>query len=51
MNLDLLFVAQNGVMLQLCETAASQNHHSCHFADKGAERGYCDESDVILCVK
>ena len=34
---------------------ASQNHsepncHSCQFADKWAERGYYDESNVALCV-
>ena len=41
-ELDLLFVAQNGVMseLQLAKTAP--------LADKWAERGYYDESDVIL---
>ena len=31
-------------------TTASQNHHSCQFAEKWAERSYYDESDV-LCVK
>ena len=35
-------------------TAASQNFHSCQFADKQAdkqaERGYYDESDIVLCV-
>ena len=41
---------QNGVVLELYRTAASQNCHSCQFADKQAERGYYDESDVPLCV-
>jgi len=35
LNLNLLFVAQNGIMLEFCRTAASQNHHSCQFADNG----------------
>jgi len=51
LNLDLLFVAQNGVVLQLRGTAASQNRHSCQFADKRAERGYNNQSHVILCMK
>ena len=51
LNLDHLFVAQNGVMLQLRGTAASQNRHSCQFADKWAERGYYNQSDVVLCMK
>ena len=51
LNLDHLFVAQNGVMLQLRGTAASQNRHSCQFTDKRAERGYCNECDVVLCEK
>jgi len=50
LNLD-LFVAQNGVVLELRGTAASHNRHSCQFADKRAERGCCDESYVVLCVK
>ena len=50
LNLDLLCVAENGVVLELCRTAASQNCHSCQFADIWAERGYYDESDVVLCV-
>ena len=37
--------------LELCRTAASQNHHSCQFAAKWGERGYYDKSDVALCVK
>ena len=41
---------ENGVVLELCKTPASQNCHSCQFADKRAERGYCDESDIVLCV-
>jgi len=49
LTLDLLCVAQNGVVLEL-KTAASQNCHSCQFADKRGERGYYDESDVILCM-
>ena len=50
-NLDLLLLPQNGIVLELCRTAASQNHHCYQFAGKWAERGYCDESDVVLCVK
>jgi len=50
LNLDLLYVAENGVMLELRRTAASQNCHSCQFADKWGERGYYDENDVVLCV-
>jgi len=50
LNLDLLCVAQNGVMLELHITADSQNCHSCQFADKQDERGYYDESDVVLCM-
>jgi len=49
-NLDLLCVAQNGIVLELCRTAASQNCHSCQFADKQVERGYYEESNVILCM-
>ena len=47
-NLDL---PQNGVVLELCRTAASQNHHCYQFAERWAERVYYDESDVVLCVK
>jgi len=47
LNLDL---AENGVVLELRRTAASQNCHFCEFADKRGERGYYDESDVVLCV-
>ena len=50
LNLDLLCVAENGVVLELCRTAARQNCHYCQFADKRGERGYYDESDVVLCV-
>ena len=50
LNLDLLCVAQNGVVLELCRAKVSQNCHSCQFADKQAERGCYDESDVVLCV-
>jgi len=50
LNLDLLCVAQNGVVLELCITTASQNCYSCQFADKWGERGYYDESDVVLCI-
>jgi len=32
------------------EPPLSPNCHSCQFADKRAERGYYDESDVVLCV-
>ena len=32
------------------QNRASQNCHSYQFADKRAERGYYDESDVVLCV-
>jgi len=42
--------AQNGVVLELRRTAASRNCHFCQFADKWAERGYYDDSDVVLCV-
>jgi len=38
-------------MLELRRIAASQNCHSCQFANKRAERGYYDESDIVLCVK
>ena len=51
LNLDLLCVAQNGVVLELRRIAANQNCHSRQFANKQAERGYYDESDIILCVK
>jgi len=47
LNFDLL---KNGVVLELHKTTASQNCHSCQFADKRAERGYYNESDVVLCV-
>jgi len=50
LNLNLLCVAQNGVVLEIRRTAASQNYHSCQFADKWAERGYYDESDIVLCM-
>ena len=50
LNLDLLCVAENGVVLELRRTAASQYCHSCEFADKRGERGYYDESDVVMCV-
>ena len=49
LNLD-LFVAQNGVVLEVCRTAASQNHRSCQFADKQDERDYYIKSDVVLCM-
>ena len=51
LNLDLLCVAQNGVVLELCRITASQNCRSCQYANKRAERGYYDESDIVLCVK
>ena len=51
LNLDLLCVTQNGVVLKLRRIAGSQNCHSCQFANKQAERGYYDESDIVLCVK
>jgi len=51
LNLDLLFVPQNGIVLELHRNAASQNRHNCQFADKRAERGYNNESNVVLCVK
>jgi len=47
LNLNPLFAAQNGIVLELCRTTACQNHHSCQFADKWVERGYYDESDVL----
>jgi len=37
--------------LELRRTVASQNCHSCQFADKRAKRGYYDESDVVMYVK
>ena len=49
LNLDLLCVAQNGAVLELRRIAASQNCHSCQFANERAERGYYDESDIVLC--
>ena len=51
LNLDLLCVAQNGVVLELRRITARQNCHSCQFANKWAERGYYDKSDIVLCVK
>jgi len=51
LNLDLLCAAQNDVMLELRRIAASQNCHSCQFANKRAERGYYNESDIVLCMK
>ena len=51
LNLELLCVAQNGVVLELRRIAASQSCHSCQFANKRAERGYYDKSDIVLCVK
>ena len=50
LNLDLLCV-ESGVVLEIRRIAASQNCHSCQFANKLAERGYYDESDIVLCVK
>jgi len=50
LNLDPLYVAQNGVVLELCRTVVSQNCHSRQFADKQAEWGFYDKSDVVLCV-
>ena len=50
LNLNLLCVAQSDVVLELCRTTASQNPHSHQFADKRAERGYYNESNVVLCV-
>ena len=51
LNLNLLCVAQNGVMLELCRITASQNCHSCQFANKQAERGYYDKSDIVNSVR
>ena len=53
-----LCVAEDGVVLELRRIAAliaaliaaSQNCHSCQFADKRGERGYYDESDIVLSV-
>jgi len=47
LNLDLLCVAQNGIVLepQLAKTATLAGLH------KWAEKGYYDKSDAILCVK
>jgi len=50
LNLDLLCVAQNGVVLELRRTVASQNCHSRQFVDKQAKWGFYDEGDVVLCV-
>jgi len=50
LKLNLWFSVSN-VMLELGRTAASQNHHSCRFADKRAKRGYYNKSNVVLCVK
>ena len=33
------------------ESQLCQNCHSCQFANKRAERGYYDQSDIVLCVK
>jgi len=43
-----LSAAQNGVVL---EPQLAKTHRSCQSADKLAERGYYDESDVFLCEK
>ena len=51
LTLDLLCVAQNGIVLEIRRIAASQNCHSYQFANQQAERGYYDESDIVLCVK
>jgi len=48
LNLNLLCVAQNGIVLELRRIKASQNCNSCQFANKRAERGYYDESDIVL---
>ena len=45
-----LLLPQNGLVLEHCRITASQNHHSYQFADKWAERGYYDESNVVLCM-
>ena len=42
---------QNGIVLELCRTAATQNHHSCQLIAKQAEGGYYDESDIVLYIK
>ena len=51
LNLKLLCVAQNGVVSELHRYRSSPNCQSCQFANKRAERGYYDESDIVLCVK
>ena len=51
LNHDLLCAAQNDVVLKHHKITASQSCHSCQFAVKRAERGYQNESDVILCTK
>ena len=51
LNVDLLCCLKMASCLQPCRIVASDNHCSCHFALKRAERGYYDESDVVLCVK
>jgi len=51
LNLDLLCVAQNGIVLELCRITASQSFDSCQFANKQNEKGYYDESDIVLCMK
>jgi len=42
-----LRVAQNGIVLELRKTAASQNCPLASLPDKRGEWGYCDESDVL----
>lgn len=48
--LDLL-LPQTGVILEVQRITASQDHWSCQLVDKRAEKGYCNKSDVILCIK
>ena len=45
-----LWLPQNGVVLQFRRMVASQNCCSCQFADKRAQRLYCGESGVVLCL-
>lgn len=42
---------QNGIVFELCRTAATQNHHSCQLIDKQAEGSYSDKSDIVLYIK
>jgi len=49
LNLDILFVAQNGIKLECCRTALAKLP-LLSVCNKRAGRSYHDESNVILCV-